>query len=110
MGQDREDERLRQEVAPPRRSPRPEDDPVFRARRQQADLTAGALRRRARLVAFLWFCGFQWLGAAIGFSSFHARNEDLGWAILYLGYFIGNGGAFLTVWWFYLRRENRGDW
>jgi hypothetical protein len=49
-------------------------------------------------------------GAAIASFAFHTRNEDLGWAVLWLGYFVGNAGSFFTVWWFYFRREARGDW
>lgn len=97
-------------MTPPRRPPRAEDDPPFQAERQGADLAAEAVRRRSLRSALLWFCGFQLLGAVIGFSGFHARNEALGWAILYLGYFIGNAGSVLAVWWTYFRRAKRGDW
>lgn len=94
----------------PRRPPREEDDPGFVVRRQAADLAADALRRRSRLLSLLWFCGFQLVGAAIASFAFHTRSEEIGWAVLWLGYLVGNGGSFVTVWWFYFRRESRGDW
>lgn len=97
-------------MTPARRVPRAEAGLGFQARRQAADLAADALRRRSRLLSLLWFCGFQLFGAAIASFAFHTRDEQLGWAILWLGYFVGNIGSFLTVWWFYFRRESRGDW
>jgi Na+-driven multidrug efflux pump len=97
-------------VIRPRLEPRAEDDPDFRARRLQADMAADALRRRSRLASLLWFCGFQLLGAAIASFAFHTQDEEIGWAVLWLGIFIGDAGSFLTVWWLYLRREQRGDW
>ena len=110
MGQDRQDQRLRQEVATPRRPPRAEDDPVFQARRQAADLKADAVRRRSYLIALLWFCGFQLFGLVIAASGFHAETTEVGWALVNLGTFIGNAGSFLSVWYVYLRRKRRGDW
>ena len=110
MGQDRQDERLREEVAPRRRPPRAEEDPAYQARRQAADLRAYAVRRRALLSAFLAFCAFQLLGALIGFSSFHAETVPRGKALLYLGLIIGDLGSVLAVWWLYFRRQDRGDW
>lgn len=95
---------------PPRRPPRAEEDPVFQARRQAADLKAESVRRRSRLVALLWFCGFQLFGAVIAASGMHAHRADLGWALVYLGMFVGNAGSFLSVWHVYLSREARGDW
>lgn len=94
----------------PRRPPREEASPEFQARRQAADAAAEALRRRSRWVSLLWFCAFQLVGAGIASFAFHTRDEQLGWAVLWLGYFVGNTGSFLTVWWFYFRRESRGDW
>jgi len=110
MGQDREDERLREEVVPPRRLPRAEDDTASQARRQAADLRAHAVRRRALLHAFLAFCAFQLLGALIGFSSFHATTVPRGKVILYLGLTVGDVGSVLAVWCLYFRRQDRGDW
>ena len=95
---------------PPRRLPRPEDDPVFQARRQAADRKAESVRRRSRLAALLSFCGFQLFGAFIAAFGMHAQGESLGWALVYLGMFVGNAGAFLSVWYLYLSREARGDW
>lgn len=60
--------------------------------------------------AFLAFCGLQLLGAAIGFSSFHAQTVPRGRAILFLGLIIGDAGSLLAVWWIYYRRQERGDW
>jgi len=97
-------------VTPRRRPPRAEDDPVFQARRQGADLSAEAVRRRAQWRALGWFCFWELLGAAIGFSSFHAQTERLGWIILYSGLTIGNGGAFAALWLVYFRPKRRGDW
>ena len=110
MGQDREDERLREAVTSPGRPTRAEATPDFQARRQAADLAADNLRRRARLASLLWFCGFQLLGAAIASFAFHTRDEQLGWTVLWLGYLVGNAGSFLSVWWFYFRRESQGNW
>lgn len=95
---------------PPRRPPRAEDDPVFQARRQAADLKADALRRRSYLVALLWFCGFQLFGTAIAASGLHVLNIEVGWALVHLGVFVGNAGAFLSVWYVFIRRSARGDW
>jgi hypothetical protein len=95
---------------PPRRPPRPEADPVSQARRQAADLHAEKIKSRSLLVALLWFAGFQLFGTVIAASGFHARTADAGWALVYLGMFVGNAGSFLSVWYFYLAREERGDW
>ena len=94
----------------PRRLPRHEDDPVFQARRQAADLKAESVRRRSRLAALLSFCSFQLFGAFIAAFGLHAQGEALGWALVYLGMFVGNAGSFLSVWYLYLAREARGDW
>lgn len=110
MGQDRQDQRLREEIAPPRRPPRAEDDPVFQARRQAADTKADALRRRSYLFALLWFCGFQLLGTVIAASGLHVESLDTGWALIELGIFVGNAGAFLAVWYLYVRKASRGEW
>lgn len=110
MGQERDDERLREEVAPPRRPPRGEDDPSFQARRQAADLKADAARRRSYLIALLWFCGSELAGAVIAAMGFHASTPEVGWALVNLGTFLGNASAFLGVWYIYLRRSARGDW
>lgn len=110
MGQDGQDERLREEVAPPRRPPRAEADPVFQARRQAADLNADAVRRRSYLIALLWFCGSELFGAVIAALGFHAQTPAVGWALVNLGTFLGNAAAFLGVWLIYLRRRARGDW
>lgn len=110
MGQGREDERLRQEVTPAGRPPRAEDDPGFQARRQATDRMAHAVRRRSLVVALLWFCGFQLLGTGIAASGLHVQSDSTGWALVYLGMFIGNAGALLSAWYWYVRREKRGDW
>jgi len=94
----------------PRRPSRAEQDPQFQARRQAADLAAEALRRRSLWIALFWFCLFQLLGAAVAFSSFHTRDQQIGRALLALGYFVGNAGSFLAAWWTYIRRADRGDW
>jgi len=110
VGQVRKDDGLREEVGPERRPPRPEDDPVFQARRQTADLAAQAARARAIWRALGWFCFWEWLGAAIAFSSLHAETAQLGWIILWFGYLIGNAGAFIAVWRVYFLPQRRGDW
>lgn len=94
----------------PGRLLRPEDDPGFQARRQQADLAAEAVRRSAAWKALGWFCGFQLSGALLGFASFHPTNLELARAMLLGAYLIGNGGGLLAVWLVYFRRERRGDW
>ena len=109
MGQGREDDGLRQEVGGGRRL-REEDDPYFQSRRQSADLAAQAARRRAIWRALGWFCFWEWAGAAIGFSSFHAETVLLGRIILWAGYLVGNLGAFAAVWYIYFSPGRRGDW
>jgi hypothetical protein len=97
-------------VSPGRRAPRAEDDPVFQARRQAADLAAKATRARAIWRALGWFCFWEWLGAAFGFTSLHVDGVGLGRIVLWSGYLIGNGGAIVAVWRTYFAREQRGDW
>jgi Na+-driven multidrug efflux pump len=97
-------------VIRPGRPPRAEDDSVFQARRQAADRKASGARRRALVVTLLWFCGFQLLGTVIAASGFHVQSESMGWALVYLGMFVGNAGSLLAAWYWYFRRDERGDW
>ena len=97
-------------MTPAGRPPRAEDDPVFQARRQATDRKAHAARRRALVLALLAFCGVQLLGTGVAASGLHVQSESIGWALVYLGMFVGNAGAWLAVWYCYFRRANRGDW
>jgi hypothetical protein len=110
VGQVREDDGLRQEVGLRSPAPRAEDDPVFQARRQAADLAAQAARARAVWRALGWFCFWEWIGAAIAFSGLHAETARIGWVIVWFGYLVGNTGAFLAVWRVYVLPKQRGDW
>ena len=92
------------------RPPRAEDDPVFQARRQASDLKADGVRRRALVFALLAFCGFQLFGTGIAASGLHVQSESIGWALVYLGMFVGNAGSWWALWYCYVRREQRGDW
>ena len=92
------------------RPPRAEDDPVFQARRQASDRRADRIRRRSLVLALLWFCGFQLVGTGIAASGLHVQSESMGWALVYLGMFVGNAGSLLSAWYWYVRREKRGDW
>lgn len=110
MGQGRQGERLRQEVTGAGRPPRAEEDPAFQERRQAADRKADRTRRRSLVLALLWFCGFQLLGTGIAASGLHVRSDSAGWALVYLGMFVGNAGSLLSAWYWFVRREARGDW
>lgn len=110
MGQDREDDGLRQEVDAGGRRLREEDDPRFQSRRQSADLATEAARRHAIWRALGWFCFWEWVGAAVGLASLHAQDPVVGRVILWAGYLLGNGGAFAAVWYSYFVPERRGEW
>ena len=92
------------------RPPRAEDDPVFQARRQAADVKADGVRRRALVISLLAFCGAQLLGTGVAASGLHVQSKSIGWALVYLGMFVGNAGSWLALWYCYFRRANRGDW
>ena len=92
------------------RLPRAEDDPVFQARRQAADVKADGVRRRALVLTLLAFCGLQLVGTGIAASGLHVQSESIGWALVYLGMFVGNAGSWLALWYCFFRRQQRGDW
>ena len=64
----------------------------------------------ALVLALLAFCGVQLLGTGVAASGLHVQSESIGWALVYLGMFVGNAGSLLSAWYWYVRREKRGDW